>query len=318
MSEEATLKLEETTSHREIPPSVKPWMSTRSLILSLICIAIGIASFAIGNQLSSYGSYTDTYGYEEASQWVRTSGYATISAGALWIVFNALRFLERRERERAKAVLSDPTPIRISGDGASISFAMPRGVANGGPLQYLATSPHEEKQERILEDSYIQGISQARVIFWVSMIFLCLGGCVLIGGAAVAILNGGSKGKLESGILAATSGIVSNLLSGVFLYQANRSRSSVSDQTVRLQANSMTNRRIAIIREVLDSIDSPAHKSKAQLQLVESLVASLENLDARHSIDYSGISGRRRKRSKSRGEPGPPQQSVGQNEATNS
>ncbi|MFJ8282234.1 hypothetical protein ACIRA2_33710 [Streptomyces griseoviridis] len=270
-------------------------LTSRSLAIRLLIALIGVALVSGSSILDSEGGYEENYQWSLLSDWVRTIGYIVIALAVLWIVFDALRLIEKRERERARSALASAPSIRASGEGATIHVHMPAGHTEdgAGTVQRLLTGQREESQERILEDSYIQGISQARVIFWVSIIFLCLGGAVLIGGAAYAILNNGSGGKVASGALAAASGVVSNLLSGIFLYQANRSRNSVSEQAVRLQASTIASHRIAIIRELLDSIDDPEHKRQAQVQLISTLVASLEDLDARQSVFGVGLAGPR-------------------------
>lgn len=79
----------------------------------------------------------------------------------------------------------------------------------------------------------------------------------------MAILSGGNKGKVEARIVAGVAGTLSSLLSGTFLYQANRSRDSVVDQAARMQARTMADRRIAVVREIAESIERSDGQTRA-------------------------------------------------------
>ncbi|ARF83264.1 hypothetical protein ACIG0C_34890 [Kitasatospora aureofaciens] len=267
-------------------PPVTPLLSHRSLVKRLGLILGGFLIVYLSDLLNMEAFFLrwDNRG-AQLGQWVQTLGYIVIVVGVLWLAFDALRLLERRERERARGVIGQAPRFHAEGEASIHVHLSDPSQINSPYVQSLTSSRHAEKQERILEDSYVQGISQARVIFWVSIVFLCLGGIVMIGGVAFAILNSESSTKIDSGALAAASGVVSNLLSGIFLYQANRSRNSVSDQAARLQAGSMANERVAIVRELLDSIESPDRRGEAQLHLVNTLIASLERLDHRQTAD---------------------------------
>ena len=232
----------------------------------------------------------DTQLEELSNAWAQVLGVLIAVGGGFWVVFD---LLSQRERERAKRVLDGGRTYRVSGDGASIRLYANGEERNAAPDSSSVPDRFAVRQERMLEDSYVQGISQARLIFWVSIVFLCLGALILLGGATSAVLSGGSKGKVEAGIVAAVAGTVSSLLSGTFLYQANRSRDSVIEQAARMQARSMADRRIAVVREVAESIEGIEEQNKAKQDLLRTLIDSLDKLDDRQIADLQPP-GRRR------------------------
>jgi hypothetical protein len=139
------------------------------------------------------------------------------------------------------------------------------------------------RQDQMLRDTYIQTISQARVIFWVSLVFMCLGGLILLVGALSAVYSGGNSGKVEAGIVTAVSGALTNLASATFLYQANRSRVSLADQAGSMQARSIADRRITVVREIANDIGDEAERVNSLKELASALSRSINQLDARHA-----------------------------------
>lgn len=130
------------------------------------------------------------------------------------------------------------------------------------------------------------------------MFFLGLGALILFGGVASAVLSGGNKGKVEAGIVAAVAGTVSSLLSGTFLYQSNRSRDSVIEQASRMQARSMADRRINVVRDIANSIEEADERTQARRELLTALIGSLGKLDDRQVADMPTARRRRTPRSR--------------------
>ena len=266
-----------------------------TLKIRALVIFLGLAVFLVAEQLQRAA---DTPLEGISTSWAQSLGVLIAAGGSVWVVFD---LLNHREKERAKRVLDGGSTYRVSGDGASIRFYVNGEEQNAAPESSSAPDRFAARQERMLEDSYVQGISQARLIFWVSIVFLCLGALILLGGATSAVLSGGSKGKVEAGIVAAVAGTVSSLLSGTFLYQANRSRDSVIEQAARMQARSMADRRIAVVREVAESIEGIEEQNKAKQDLLRTLIGSLDKLDDRQIADLQAPRRRRVSTGRDRG-----------------
>lgn len=261
--------------------------SVSALWARMILIFAGLASWILSTRLQDLA---DTPLEGALAPWVQALGLLMTTGGAIWVVFD---ILSQRERDRAKRIIDGGTQYALDGE-----YTTNRPALNGQKQDEhaAATSMPDRfaaRQERMLEDSYVQGITQARLIFWVSIVFLCLGALILLGGASSAILSGGNKGKVEAGIVAAVAGTVSSLLSGTFLYQANRSRDSVIDQAARMQARTMADRRIAVVREIAESIEGSDERTRAKQDLLGALIGSLDRLDYTQKTDLPPA-GRRR------------------------
>ncbi|MET8630284.1 hypothetical protein ABZW30_42370 [Kitasatospora sp. NPDC004669] len=242
----------------------------------------GIAVALISPQLRSF---SDTPLEDASTSWAQVIGYLLFATGVVWQGFD---LLIKKERERAKRVIEGGNVYRAEGD---LTIHVHGDEPRTGLSGTQAADAFAARQERMLEDSYAQGIFQARVTFWVSTFFLCLGALILFAGVASAVLSGGSKGKVEAGIVAAVAGTVSSLLSGIFLYQSNRSRDSVIEQASRMQARSLADRRITVVRDIANSIEEADERTQARRELLTALIGSLGKLDDRQVAELP-ISGR--------------------------
>jgi hypothetical protein len=254
------------------PRKKYPWRRTFQACL----ITIGLSLSTLEPTLYDH---SNTPSEVNIVPWFAPVGIIAAISGGVWIL---LEYLYRSEQTRARSIVAETPAYHISGEGFTLNLSNPGHTkdATGGLTNQ--PDPYMARQERMLEDSYVQAISQARVMFWVSVAFMCLGATILLVGATSAILSGGSSGKVEAGIVSTIAGTVSSLISGTFLYQANRSRDGVTAQATRLQARSMADRRISIIREVATNIDQSNERTSSQRELISALVKSLDKLDSSH------------------------------------
>jgi len=211
--------------------------------------------------------------------WVRPAGLIVVLVG---LVVGGLDVMFQREQARARKVINETPTIHIHGTGHRIAL----GDTNG-PLSQIpgvtASDAYMARQDEMLRDSYLQTIAQAKVIFWVSLVFMCLGGLILLVGALSAVRSGGSAGKVEAGIVTAVSGALANLASATFLYQANRSRAGLAEQAASMQARSIADRRITVVREIAAELVDNAQRDNSLKELMSALARSVEKLDGRHS-----------------------------------
>jgi hypothetical protein len=124
-----------------------------------------------------------------------------------------------------------------------------------------------QKQEAILREIYTQGLTQARLTFGISVLFMILGAGVLLLGVALAIFTAPTTGEKYSSIVAGTAGVVINLTSSIFIVQSNRARRSMGEQGVMLREESQEDRRLNAARELAASISDAAMRDKVQAEL---------------------------------------------------
>jgi hypothetical protein len=152
---------------------------------------------------------SDTDAESNITSWVRPAGLIVIVVG---LAVLGLDFLFQTEQDRARKVANETPIIHIYGSGHRIALGDPFREVSGA----TASDTYMARQDQMLRDTYIQTISQARVIFWVSLVFMCLGGLILLVGALSAVYSGGNSGKVEAGIVTAVSGALTNLASATF------------------------------------------------------------------------------------------------------
>ena len=101
---------------------------------------------------------------------------------------------------------------------------------------------HLHRQEAILRDIYGQGLAQAKVSFRASMTFAAAGAGLLLIGIALAVVNAGSSGLQYSAVVSGLSGVVVNVVSGLFFVESNRTRREMCHQGLLLRQESREDR----------------------------------------------------------------------------
>lgn len=242
------------------------WLTIAMIVAGLVCAIIG----------PTLHTASDTPAESDFTSWVRPAGLIVIVLG---LAVLGLDILFQTEQVRAKKVAETPA-VHIYGSGHRIAlgdaFQQLPGVA--------ASDTYMARQEQMLRDSYVQTISQAKVIFWVSLVFMCLGGLILLVGALSAVYSGGNSGKVEAGIVTAVSGALANLASATFLYQANKSRTGLADQAASMQARSIADRRITVVREVAADLEPGYDRTSSLKELMSALSRSIDRLDSHHTV----------------------------------
>jgi hypothetical protein len=152
---------------------------------------------------------------------------------------------------------------------------------NFNPAQLLLAQQLREsstglrRQEAILREIYTQGLVQARLSFYISMIFAAAGGIALLSGVALAVFRAPSHGQQYATIVAALSGTVVSLISALFFAQANATRKNMGNQAVMLREESQDDRRINTSRELIVSVTDEATRNQLQAEVARELIKTL-------------------------------------------
>ncbi|MEV0570709.1 hypothetical protein [Dactylosporangium sp. NPDC050588] len=159
----------------------------------------------------------------------------------------------------------------------------PGGVAHinqqATDLATVRASDTLQKQEAILREIYTEGLAQAKLSFWVSVIFMSLGAIILIAGGALAIWNAPTNGAKYSAVLVSVAGVVVNLTSSVFFVQSNRTRKSMGDQGVLLREESQEDRRLSAARELAAAIEDQDLRNRVRADLAVLVLGVKERPD---------------------------------------
>ncbi|MEU9443821.1 hypothetical protein AB0D42_23535 [Streptomyces sp. NPDC048304] len=148
----------------------------------------------------------------------------------------------------------------------------------------------------MLTEIYSHGLAQAKLSFFVSLVFAACGSTILLSGVLLAIANSAGDGQKYATITTQTSGVVINLLAGVFFMQSNRARKDMGEQGVMLREDSRSGRNLKAAGVLVDSISDEELRNKVRgqmaLQLVESdALLFPSNSDAPESTQPSSETG---------------------------
>ncbi|GAA1185361.1 hypothetical protein GCM10009654_48770 [Streptomyces hebeiensis] len=136
----------------------------------------------------------------------------------------------------------------------------------------------------MLTEIYSHGLAQAKLSFFVSLVFAACGSAVLLSGVVLAISHSARDGQQYATITTQTSGVVINLLAGVFFMQSNRARKDMGEQGVMLREDSRSGRNLKAAGVLVDSISDEELRDKVRgqmaLQLVESDALLFANPDS--------------------------------------
>jgi hypothetical protein len=255
-------------------PTKRSWLRP-SRWAALAAIILGASLGFLGPTI---GSATYVAGEPDYAEWIKPAGFIVALIGC---VVGGLDVLFQREQDRARKVINETPTIYIYGSDHQISLGNMGSAARPLP-GVMGSDAYMARQDEMLRDTYLRTIAQSKVLFWVSLSFMCLGGLILLVGAWSAVTSGGSTGKVEAGIITAVSGALANLASATFLYQANKSRAGLAEQAAGMQARSIADRRITVVREIAAELSDEAERVNSLKELMSALARSIDQLDGRH------------------------------------
>ncbi|MBN6541758.1 TRADD-N-associated membrane domain-containing protein [Actinacidiphila bryophytorum] len=135
-----------------------------------------------------------------------------------------------------------------------------------------------DAQESMLTQIYSHGLAQAKVSFFVSIIFGMFGSAVLLAGVGLAIMHAENDGNRYAAIVTQTSGAVIDLLAGVFFLQSNRTRRDMGRQGVMLREDSQFDRRLRAAGILSDNISDVPLRDQVRAQMALRLVDGQQDI----------------------------------------
>ena len=180
-------------------------------------------------------------------------------------------FQHETQRARQQIGGQDQAEIYINGADSTVNIYT-KDWEHGPERSSQLIEP--DAQESMLTEIYSHGIAQAKLSFFVSLIFGTLGSLVLLTGAALAVTHAASNGQRYAAIVAQVSGAVINLLAGVFFLQSNRARKDMGAQGVMLRDDSRSDRRLKAAGLLVDEISDETLRNQTRAQMALQLVDS--------------------------------------------
>jgi hypothetical protein len=147
-------------------------------------------------------------------------------------------------------------------DGSSVNFT----------YGDIAASSSIDRQEAILLEMYTQGLTQAKLSFRTSIIFIGVGSSLLLFGIFLAIINAPGTGKIYASVVALCAGVVTNVASTVFFVQSNRARTDMAKQATLLREEGQEDRRLSAARDLTASISDAGLRDDIRAKLALKLL----------------------------------------------
>ncbi|MFG3284169.1 hypothetical protein [Streptomyces sp. NPDC048111] len=196
-------------------------------------------------------------------------GIVGVVASLLWAANRAFTTEAASAQSHVEAV--DVPNFNITGNGAQIYLQPRDSPAKSGQFGTAALL-EPDPQVSMLTQIYAHGLAQAKVSFFVSIVFGMVGSAVLLTGVALAIMHADSDGSRYGAIVTQTAGAVINLLAGVFFLQSNRTRRDMGAQGVMLRDDSRFDRSLKAAGVLSDNITDGALRNQVRAQMALQLV----------------------------------------------
>ncbi|WP_371790232.1 hypothetical protein OG285_04580 [Streptomyces sp. NBC_01471] len=202
-------------------------------------------------------------------------GIAGVVTSLLWAASRS--FAHEAESARSHVEDADVPHLHINGHSAQIHI-QPRNSHVETAQLATASLLEPDPQVSMLTQIYSHGLAQAKVSFFVSIVFGMVGSAILLAGVVLAIMHADSSGSRYGAIVTQTAGAVINVLAGVFFLQSNRTRRDMGAQGVMLRDDSRFDRRLKAASVLSDNISEDALRNQVRAQMALQLVGG--QLDA--------------------------------------
>ncbi len=255
------------------------------LVASLGIVISVVVAYAAWVLLEGNGP---AYDNPERSAWLKTATTtAAVLLGMSGVIFSVLWAASRSfasEAESARQRVENPdSSVHIYGTGSRV-YIHPRDSRSehGGTTALL----EPDAQASMLTQIYSHGLAQAKVSFFVSIVFGMVGSAVLLTGVGLAIGHADSNGSRYAAIVTQTAGAVINVLAGVFFLQSNRTRRDMGAQGVMLRDDGRFDRRLRAASVMSDNISDEPLRNRVRAEMALQLVGG--QLDTPAADDNEG------------------------------
>jgi len=263
------------------------------LLTSLGILSSVIAAFALWAFLEANGpAYDDPSKADILDTATTVAGVLFAMSGIivsiLWAASQS--FAAEAEDARYRVEKTELPSFQIHGSGSVVHI---HANDQPGATQHVGTAAllESDAQESMLTEIYSHGLAQAKVSFFVSIVFGMLGSAVLLTGVGLAIMHADSNGNRYAAIVTQTSGAVIDLLAGVFFLQSNRTRRDMGAQGVMLRDDGRFDRRLKAASVLSDNIKDEPLRDHVRAQMALQLVGGqLETVAPAADLDGSEAS----------------------------
>ncbi|MEU0856938.1 hypothetical protein ACFY7F_28535 [Streptomyces griseofuscus] len=254
-----------TTAHQLVRRLRTPLVASLGIVISVVL------AYAAWTLLEGNGP---AYDNPERNAWLDTATTtAAVLLGMSGVIFSVLWAASRSftsEAESARQRVEDPdSTVHLYGSHSQV-YIQPRETRSehGGTAVLL----EPDAQASMLTQIYSHGLAQAKVSFFVSIVFGMVGSAVLLTGVGLAIGHADSNGSRYAAIVTQTAGAVINLLAGVFFLQSNRTRRDMGAQGVMLRDDSRFDRRLKAASVLSDNISDEPLRNQVRAEMALQLV----------------------------------------------
>jgi len=258
------------------------------MIASLGALLSVVAAFALWAWLEGNDPSYDNPKKADLLDTATTSAAALLGiSGVIFsVLWAASRSFASEAEDARRRVEDNGSKIHVYGDKSTI-YIQPRESGDGEGASSTAALLDSDPQATMLTQIYSHGLAQAKVSFFVSIVFGMLGSAVLLAGVGLAIMHAESNGNRYAAIVTQTSGAVIDLLAGVFFMQSNRTRRDMGSQGVMLRDDSRFDRRLKAASILSDNIKDAPLRNQVRAQMALQLVGvQLDQLSA--ALDPEG------------------------------
>lgn len=255
------------------------------LVAALGVVLSVVAAFASWAFLKANGPSYDNL---EKRAWLDTATTtAAVLLGISGVILSVLWAASRSfasEAESARRHVEDRDLPHVHIYGAESQVYIQPGASRAGAKDgNTAPLLGPDAQSSMLTQIYSHGLAQAKVSFFVSIVFGMVGSAVLLTGVGLAIVHADSNGSRYAAIVTQTAGAVIDLLAGVFFLQSNRTRRDMGAQGVMLRDDGRFDRRLKAASVLSDNISEEALRNQVRAQMALQLVGG--QLDASAAAD---------------------------------
>jgi hypothetical protein len=137
------------------------------------------------------------------------------------------------------------------------------------PDSSTATS---DPQEGLSLDYHAQGLAQARISFYMSIAFGCLGAAAILVGVVLAIFAPTDEQTVRAAALSVLGGVVTDTTAVLFFRQANSARRTMSELFDRLRVDRRGDREYAKALELVEDIQGAELRDQLRAELARHFV----------------------------------------------
>ena len=264
--------------------------SRRVPIMAFLGVVLSaILSYVFWALITAFGPNAYTWPWVQPVTAIAAISFGVVASVSVLLWAANQSFQREAQHARKQIGGQDQPEIYITGGDSTVNiYTKDWERDQESPSQLV----EPDAQESMLTEIYSHGIAQAKLSFFISLIFGTLGSLVLLTGAGLAVWNATSNGQRYAAIVAQVSGAVINLLAGVFFLQSNRTRKDMGAQGVMLRDDSRSDRRLKAAGVLVESISNEELRNQTRAQMALQLVDSNAVVFPASDADGSGADDR--------------------------